>query len=812
MALFKSSVVVVALMCAGVSGVEVDEVSKQILTKVKEVSKQTDSITPLGRVIDVLTKIRSEVMKEDVAEEEIYDNFACFCKDKTLRLEKMVKHHASKIDLSSSNIGDNTAQSNELQSNTVKRKGDHERMTAKLAETKELKQKEKTNYENVEAQFSSDRRLIQSALSSMKASKRRVSAASLLQGVPGIYKYLEMADAMGLITAPKHKAAAASLLQGATHSNGTTALLQGKSGVNATDPSREGYDFHEGSDDIIDLVEDIFQKMQTMQQSKREEHMKAERTFIQMIRNLEYKLDRNSREILDNNHKVSTLKKRTAEQRVVLIENQKDLDETDHVLKEVTTACTTRADEYDARSSARQAELKALTAALHCLANARPAADRQRIGAGAWEGALLQGAPNSKSKQLPKPNQTQVTEAKGKAQSTEHKAATPKTVQSKSPSFLQVLERTSELSSDERKKRALDVIMTEGQRLKSVMLTSLASRFDKDPFEKVTKLLSDLRFRLEAEAEQETNKKVWCDEELKRTEHSRDHFYEEMKQNNMLIARLNARADELRRSIEYNIQKALEIGRSIKMVFTDASQLNAHQLELFNEQKEARDELEEAIKILKSYYSGAARALSKSSLLQDLQQKPFQSDSERFRAERMNIHKENTRRAEAHADRKEAREEKERSRIGQLDGDVPAGERLGTMGDALALLETVVSDFNREIGNLEGDMSEEYKELHKTNEILKAQKVHAEELTELDRQELNTVKVNTKAKFDDLQTSVDMLDDALRELEQLRPACIDTGMSYADRVKERELEMEALRKALCILGEKGKEYNCPVEK
>lgn len=366
----------------------------------------------------------------------------------------------------------------------------------------------------------------------------------------------------------------------------------------------------------------------------------------------------------------------------------------------------------------------------------------------------------------------------------------------------------NELSQDDLKRRARDVLLSEGQRTNSVMLTSLASHLESDPFEKVKKLLSDLRFRLEAEAQQETNKKVWCDEELEKTKHEMGTRYEETKHLTMLLRRYDARRDSLKLSIKFNTEKAIEIGKSIKSVFTDASQLNAEQLRQFNEQKEARDELKEAIKILKKYYSGAAKALGKA-FLQSYVSQPTRA--QRYRTERKQISKESERRAEAHADRKEAREEKERRRIGELDGDVPAGDRLGTMGDALALLETVASDFDREIGNLEGDMSEEYKELHKTNEILKAQKVHAEELTELDKQELNTTKINTAAKFDDLRTAQNLLDNALREMEDLKPSCIDTGMSYADRVAKRKAEMKALTVALCILGEKGKKAGCPTQ-
>ena len=38
--------------------------------------------------------------------------------------------------------------------------------------------------------------------------------------------------------------------------------------------------------------------------------------------------------------------------------------------------------------------------------------------------------------------------------------------------------------------------------------------------------------------------------------------------------------------------------------------------------------------------------------------------------------------------------------------------------------------------------------------------------------------------------------------QELHGACVDTGMSYAERTAQREQELEALKKALCILDEK----------
>lgn len=86
--------------------------------------------------------------------------------------------------------------------------------------------------------------------------------------------------------------------------------------------------------------------------------------------------------------------------------------------------------------------------------------------------------------------------------------------------------------------------------------------------------------------------------------------------------------------------------------------------------------------------------------------------------------------------------------------------------------------------------------------------MHAEELAELDKQELQSARVETESKMEDLQTAQNLLDDALVELEELKPTCIDTGMSYKERVEKRETEMAALTKALCILGETSKKYGC----
>jgi len=78
----------------------------------------------------------------------------------------------------------------------------------------------------------------------------------------------------------------------------------------------------------------------------------------------------------------------------------------------------------------------------------------------------------------------------------------------------------------------------------------------------------------------------------------------------------------------------------------------------------------------------------------------------------------------------------------------------------------------------------------------------------LDKEDLKTTKSNIKMKTKEMQDNMNLVDEALKAIENLKPMCIDTGMSYAERVQKREEEMKALKKALCILDPGGAEEEC----
>ena len=57
-------------------------------------------------------------------------------------------------------------------------------------------------------------------------------------------------------------------------------------------------------------------------------------------------------------------------------------------------------------------------------------------------------------------------------------------------------------------------------------------------------------------------------------------------------------------------------------------------------------------------------------------------------------------------------------------------------------------------------------------------------------------EVTTKSDLDATQKE---LDAALAYYEKLKPSCVDAGLSYEERVKMREEEIQSLQEALRIL-------------
>jgi chromosome segregation ATPase len=329
-----------------------------------------------------------------------------------------------------------------------------------------------------------------------------------------------------------------------------------------------------------------------------------------------------------------------------------------------------------------------------------------------------------------------------------------------------LLQKSRESSDGEdRKTKALAMIATAGTKLKSTVLMSLAMKAKADPFLKVKELIQKLIERLISEATAEATKKGFCDLELSKAEKNRNHRFADVKRLSAELASLNAKKDALEEELEELATSLKELNAALEEATKLRADSKAENMQTLKDAKAGLAATSEALLILKVFYKQSAKA----KVL--LQASPIEED----------------------------------------DTGAESGAYKGNQDSAkaiLGLLEVIVSDFQRTVTNTQAQEDQEQAEFIKFDRTSKADIGGKETKTELDEQDLAATETSITEKMKDLQTNQDLVDKALEELEELKPMCIDTGMSYEERVEKREEEIEALKGALCQLDAEGVEPSC----
>jgi len=334
----------------------------------------------------------------------------------------------------------------------------------------------------------------------------------------------------------------------------------------------------------------------------------------------------------------------------------------------------------------------------------------------------------------------------------------------KAVSFLQEVAASVEssnsflgLSQEAKKDKALSVLREEGKRLQSVMLTSLAENAAGDPFKKIKGLIQKLIERLLTESQNEATKKGFCDTELAKARKERDFRLQDARDLNGDLEQLEAKRDALTSEIADLTRDIKDESKALKDTTEEREQEKKDNLKTMETAKGGLEAVNEAILVLKTFYKQAAKA----AFVQG-KASPVDEDAP----------------------------------------DVASGSYKGNQSGSkavFALLETIASDFDRTLRKTEESENAAHREFVEFSQASESSIAGKKTKKDLDQQDLKTTLTTLETKMDDLQTAFNLLDSALKTLEDLKPTCIDTGMSYAERVKKREEEIKALQKAHDIL-------------
>mmetsp|Transcript_2181 Transcript_2181/g.5557 ORF Transcript_2181/g.5557 Transcript_2181/m.5557 type:complete len:268 (-) Transcript_2181:171-974(-) len=260
------------------------------------------------------------------------------------------------------------------------------------------------------------------------------------------------------------------------------------------------------------------------------------------------------------------------------------------------------------------------------------------------------------------------------------------------------------------------------------------------------------------EATAETEHKGWCDAELASNKHTRESKSEDVSQLTAQKEQLEATIADLSQRVAELTNSVAELQAALATATEDRAASKAENEKAIADAKEAQDAVQQAIAILKDFYASSAEATA---LAQESRQTPAEDAPETF----------------------------EKPYTGLL----PEG------GSVVDFLEVILADFARleaETTSTEAAELEEYKkykfESEKDMALKENEKKHAEEAIASKTSELHSTA-------NELGLVQEQLDSALAYYEKLKPDCVDSGITYEDRVKRREEEIQSLEEALKIL-------------
>lgn len=335
--------------------------------------------------------------------------------------------------------------------------------------------------------------------------------------------------------------------------------------------------------------------------------------------------------------------------------------------------------------------------------------------------------------------------------------------------------------------RIVSFLTSEGKRLHSEKLALLAGKMASDPFVKVKKLIKEMVSRLMKEQNEEAETKAFCDKELKTNKLTRDRLAAEMDALHAEFDEQSALAEQLGNAIAELSAEVTELDAAVKAATEQRSAEKEKNSATVKDAKEAQAAVASANNVLKEFYSKAAGATA------FIQLPKMGSDEWNALA--------NPALASGGAGYGQGSEDKvDKGHKGgmQTFGDSYSGQQDSANG-VLAMLEVIMSDFaNLEATTAasEAAAAKEYERFMADSKKDKSVKTRQVEMNTVDKEEAEHAATAAKR---DISTTDDQQRAADRYYENLKPKCVDEGVSFEERDAARKEEIASLKEALQML-------------
>jgi uncharacterized protein YoxC len=305
-------------------------------------------------------------------------------------------------------------------------------------------------------------------------------------------------------------------------------------------------------------------------------------------------------------------------------------------------------------------------------------------------------------------------------------------------------------------KQISEFLSERAQQSGSTLLAQVAEHCASDPFNKVKKMIKDLISKLEQEATEEAEHHGWCQTELTTNKQTRDKKTEEVNVLTSEIEELTATISQLTTDVADLTEALKALAADVAETTAERSANKAENEQAISDAKAAQTAVEAAMAVMKDFYAKAAEATALAQV-----KGPAEDAPETF--------------------------------------DKPYTGLLPEGGNVVDFLEVILSDFSRlesETSAQESTENEEYKTYMFESKKDQALKENEKKLKSGTLTQKQSALHSAQEELTLTQTA---LNKAVAYYEKLKPTCVDTGISYSERVKRRESEIQSLQEALKIL-------------
>lgn len=702
-------------------------------------AKNKAKMAAVNKVIQLLEDVQTKVLGEGEKEAATYNEFACFCKDMTVDKRDAITKGEDDKTALISKIGDCEDQRDEMDT-TI------ETLTEDIKEAEEELEKETKERKATQAQYDIDESDLSGAISAVdKAikvikSSKKPSLAQLQSVGKTIKDAVALADALGLGSSAKAQKASMFLQQ----------------------PDVEMEDYKFKSDGVIETLEGLQGDFRTMKNEVDATEVKSVAEYdafkqekLDLIKAKNKEMDDTQKKRSNKNKEIATTSEKLTTTAAVLLDDQQ-------YLAELAQICSDKAKTWDQRSRVRADELSALTAAIDIV--------KERVSE-KTSSSTIRFVQSGVSVRLAAamardPHALEAVEAEAEAADSRNALGF---LQRSSRVLLSRLVSPHEGKLNEAneagRQAVIKLLSTQSKRSHSTILSALANQIAADPFAKIKTLITELIERLLSEAAAESDQKGFCDKATAEAKQKRGNAANSVRELNGHLAENEAIHAKLVIDLENLSEEIEELETKQEEAAKMRKEEKAENEETVVEAEAGLEAVSEAIDIIDKFYKTAA----KEEVDLDLIQKGPMDD--------------------------------------MPDAGFDAGEAYtgagGDSGGVLGMMEVIQSDFQRTIKETKKAEAEAEDEFHDFNTETGKSLAEKNMAQEQKTKQKDNVAEEIEEDEGNLADQTAILKNAIKELLVLKPTCVDTGMSYEERVARREDEIEALKKALCIFQNTG---------